>query len=525
MKEKILKKIWPYKIRIIISLLMIVITLMISFYKAKTIDGLSDQTFYKRWDESGYFGQITVLFDEDLNVTPSNIREYKYNMEQALTKNSIEAEEGKENYIDCYSAIGSVSVTRDKKSVNASALGVAGDFFLFHPLKLVSGSYFSDDNAMKDQVVIDDELAWQLYGSNDIIGKTVTIGGVPHYICGVIEKDDDKISTAAGLDKTMIIMSYQSLVLYGSIGEDKTSTTNTTTTTSSNTSARIDFLDKEYLYASADGLNAADIRDIFIAKNDIEMAGSFDFKDLYLVSLDNGNTVSATDSANTNTQSATDSANTDTTDSANTDTNTDTGSVTDTIGNSADSNENVSTTSSALTNSSSYTTSITTTEPGEASQAQVQSTDVSNEGGINCYEILMPNPVDNFASSLVRENLGVDSNMMKVIDNTSRFSALSLYKVFISFPTRTMQSSSYRYPYWENIARGYEDILSIYFMLEALILVSLFVIVFSIAISLYNHRTWRSYDIYLKLKDKIYELQVNKKKKGRKNDEKEKIRI
>ena len=41
---------------------------------------------------------------------------------------------------------------------------------------------------MKDYCVIDEDAAWQLFGSNDVAGMTVYIGGVPHIVTGVIRR-------------------------------------------------------------------------------------------------------------------------------------------------------------------------------------------------------------------------------------------------------------------------------------------------------------------------------------------------
>lgn len=52
---------------------------------------------------------------------------------------------------------------------------------MFHPLKLITGSYFSGNDLMQDYCIIDQDAAWQLFGSNDVVGMTVYIGNVPPY--------------------------------------------------------------------------------------------------------------------------------------------------------------------------------------------------------------------------------------------------------------------------------------------------------------------------------------------------------
>lgn len=41
------------------------------------------------------------------------------------------------------------------------------------------------------------------------------IGGVPHYVAGVIERDGSKFAKSAGLNKTTVYLSDDSLQAYG----------------------------------------------------------------------------------------------------------------------------------------------------------------------------------------------------------------------------------------------------------------------------------------------------------------------
>ena len=80
----------------------------------------------------------------------------------------------------------------------------------------------------------------------------------------------------------------------------------------------------------------------------------------------------------------------------------------------------------------------------------------------------MPGPVRGFAASLLREKLSLPQNQMSVIDNTARFDVPALLKVLMSFGTRSMQEMPINYPYWENIARGWEDILALILLIRVI---------------------------------------------------------
>lgn len=79
---------------------------------------------------------------------------------------------------------------------------------------------------------------------------------------------------------------------------------------------------------------------------------------------------------------------------------------------------------------------------------------------IQSYEIVMPNPLDNFAVSTITDLLGMDEAQFEIIENSSRFIYLNRLKVLLEFGTRSMNTKSIIYPYWENTARGCEDILA-----------------------------------------------------------------
>ena len=57
-------------------------------------------------------------------------------------------------------------------------------FFLFHPFDLISGSFFDSNYVMDDLIIIDKEVAWNLFGSTDVVGQVVNVGSRPHVVCG-----------------------------------------------------------------------------------------------------------------------------------------------------------------------------------------------------------------------------------------------------------------------------------------------------------------------------------------------------
>ena len=116
--------------------------------------------------------------------------------------------------------------------------------------------------------------------------------------------------------------------------------------------------------------------------------------------------------------------------------------------------------------------------------------------GINHYEIVMPNPVSNFALNHVKENIGVEEKEMEVLENTSRYSLVSRLKLLMAFGTRSMNGKAIIYPYWENIARGYEDIIVLLTGLMLLFLLYPVILLLVVFIRWWRHKGWTLKDVW-----------------------------
>lgn len=424
---KVKKALKPYSKRLIVLVVVLFLAFILGAYKSAKVASLPDQNGWRTWTDDGSYGQISIYFNHSLSVTPNSIKEYNYKILKALQEAALK-EEGDE-LIYSYSAPGSVTLAHGSTTVDVKAMGVGGKFFYLHPVQLVTGSYFDPESDMKDQVVIDEDTAWKLFGSNNIIGQAVYINGIPHYICGVVRRESGKIAKAAGLSEPVIFVSFQTLVLNGSVD-----------------------------------------------------SSSFDSSQIQTIEQGSEDSSSATDTGSTS--SYTSSSDT---------------SSGDTSG---------SSTSIGSVGPLSYGSRV-------GSQGQsIVSTNVNEVAGIACYELIMPDSVENYATSLVKEKLGFKDNAdIVVLDSKTRFSFASLINVFRSFPSRSMQLTEFSYPYWENIARGWEDILAIIVVLELILFVAAFLLLVWIVVSWYNNRNWRTRDIVKKLNDKIYDFQSHQKRR------------
>lgn len=305
---------------------------------------LSDQQAAKRWDADGKSVQVSCYFEDGTDVTDRNFEGFRKQLEQML-KETLQEEEsvsenGKRLVVDAYSAQGTITISSERTTLEkVNAIGIGGDFFLFHPLKLLTGGYFSGNDLMQDSILLDAESAWQLFGSNDVVGKSVTIGGVPHYVSGVFEREDSRFAKSAGLDRMTVYLSADSLLAYG-------------------------------------------------------------------------------------------------------------------------------------------TTS-----------------------GIHHYEVLAPNPVQHYVYHAVKEKLGVAEESMIVVENTTRFQISSLISVILDFGVRSMRKSNISFPYWENVARGYEDVCALLLIFQFLLLLIPITVLFIFLLWKWKHKNFTWKDLCSKIID------------------------
>ena len=327
----------------LIAILSLLLFGILTIWSSRKVKSLDSQQAAARWDAEGESAQVSCFFSEEVTVDEMQLTGFRLELEKSL-KEVLSAEEyANENdrrlIIDAYSSMGKITLVSEKGALEADAVGIGGDFFFFHPLKLVSGGYFSGEDLMKDSVIIDEEAAWQLFGSSDIAGQSVLINNVPHFVEGVIKREDGKLAERAGLDKTIVYVSNETLNEYGT------------------------------------------------------------------------------------------------------------------------------------------------------------------GRGISTYEVDAPNPVKGYVYNKVKEKIGVKEEDMVVVENSSRYSVEALVPVILDFGMRSMQHTAVRFPYWENMARGIEDISALVLLLQFILLLLPIVIVVSFLITKWRKRTFSWRDVERKVID------------------------
>ena len=83
--------------------------------------------------------------------------------------------------------ISDITAKTGENTANAKVTATGGDFFFFHQPVWLSGFAYSDNDVMKDRAVIDKELAWKLFGGENVAGMPFTINGSTYYVAGVVD--------------------------------------------------------------------------------------------------------------------------------------------------------------------------------------------------------------------------------------------------------------------------------------------------------------------------------------------------
>jgi hypothetical protein len=95
--------------------------------------------------------------------------------------------------------------------------------------------------------------------------------------------------------------------------------------------------------------------------------------------------------------------------------------------------------------------------------------------GATTFEMLMKNPVKGFAADVLtkvlKDAFALQDDVFEVVENSSRFNFVPELNVLKDFGNRSMKTADIIYPGWENRARAYEDVVSVFLLIRILLLI------------------------------------------------------
>ena len=172
----------------VLTLACIVTALCLHFARQRvTDDDVRDfaAEHFRGASESRYT-QLALYCTEEDHLTPDGIMAVKNQLESAMTEASLDIAG---NYLLAASAEKNVTVGRQAQSVDAVATVYFGDYFGLHPDLPLCGGYIAESDATTEFCVIDDLLAWRLFGSLEVCGLDVEINGKPYPVSAVLAAD------------------------------------------------------------------------------------------------------------------------------------------------------------------------------------------------------------------------------------------------------------------------------------------------------------------------------------------------
>lgn len=457
------------KIGLILCVVFWIASMILGTVMEKVTGSLVDQKAAQRWAPGENYAQISAFLAEGSGGSEETVKAMFTGLmldlqADAIALSETQAENGASLMEECYCGMGSADLSTNTDSVTVNVIGVGGDFFNFHPLDLIDGYYFSDDDLMHDRILLDDQTAWRLFGSPNVVGMPVMIAGTPHYIAGVFRQPAKRFYKESGMGSYLVFMSFDSLCKYteaSGSGDDGGKTDD-----SMDMSGDLDAFAPQavpqtaaYMPALTDPLSAKGV--ISGAEED---GGLFDDSD------DSGEEEE---------------------------------SLKETV---EDKEEDLS---DDPVGGENLGTGHGSSGSKKGSDEEEEAKEI-NRSRMTCYECVMPSPVSGYALRKVRSRLEMVPFPMEkavIVDNTSRYDILRLVTLMGQPGVRSMQVAPIRYPYWENVALAWEDVMIPYAFLWMFLRYSPLAFLLWLLIWYATHKSWTLGGVIRGIQDRIYDSQ------------------
>lgn len=167
------------------------------------------------WDsDDRSYAQISLYLTPENGLDIMSVYSLRKSIDEKLVENSVTNDKKNQKgrlWIDAGSGECSTTVTGNMGSCDVTVSGTMGDYFIFHPEKLLSGSYYTDDDINIDRVILDKQCSWQIFGAVDTAGMSVTVGGKVFYVAAVVDSPDSGRDLTAYGSRPRIYMPFSSL--------------------------------------------------------------------------------------------------------------------------------------------------------------------------------------------------------------------------------------------------------------------------------------------------------------------------
>ena len=213
MKDTICNRNQKHIIILLINVILVAAFIAVTIFAKNSIKDLYSQQEAQRWEEKkNSYAQVSAFISPEKGMQTEDISDIRNSVMQTLSEDALHEAEGDARvWIDAYSGECEAEIRKDSNTLSVTAMGVDGVFFQFHPMPLLSGGYISGEDLNQDRIVIDQGVAWKLFGSNDVVGMQVWMGDNVYVIAGVVQAGEDSLEQMAYGKRYRIYMSYDQL--------------------------------------------------------------------------------------------------------------------------------------------------------------------------------------------------------------------------------------------------------------------------------------------------------------------------
>lgn len=202
-------------ILLVLNALLLAVFGVIYAYIAAVREEYSSDNAKQIWDNDKYsYSQVSVFLNSQNGLTDMDVYSLRKRVEDKLEEDSVlNAEDNPSGrlWIDCASGETAMTVMGELGNCDAMVTGTFGDYFIFHPEKILYGSYYTTDDINYDRIIIDKECSWQLFGAINTVGMPVTVGSKILYVAAVTEVYTDEYDKYAYGSRPRAYMPFETL--------------------------------------------------------------------------------------------------------------------------------------------------------------------------------------------------------------------------------------------------------------------------------------------------------------------------
>ena len=174
---------------LIVNAILCVILLFVVIINGSRVKELYSEQAAARWQTKDMkCAEVSVFYSQNAALGPMDINNIRGKIQTKLSGDDyLSKKSDARSWIDAYSGHTFEELRMDTNTVKSNVYTVGGDFFMIHPVPLITGSYLDLDNPDVNQILLDEDVAWTLFGSSDVVGKKVWIGSTVFTVIGVVE--------------------------------------------------------------------------------------------------------------------------------------------------------------------------------------------------------------------------------------------------------------------------------------------------------------------------------------------------